>query len=153
MTNTTTPATGPFGPARAPGTVDFHYDFHDDLVFARARWSLSTPVEVTRWYEMHARYFASRFSRPKDMITVADAMEVSRSVLPLWERYTVRLHETAVRFSATVVSMPLPASGAGKSPRLPSVDVGSIADAVAAILARRRALAEPPSPDTLRSRR
>ena len=72
------------------------------------------------------------------MITVDDAFEVSPSVVSLWESYTLRLQETVVRFSATVVCKRRP-SQRGSISRLPSVEVGTVPDAVAAILARRRA--------------
>ena len=47
------------------GTIDFKYDFHNDLVIASPRWNVDTPTEALRWYQTHSRYFTSRFSRRK----------------------------------------------------------------------------------------
>ncbi len=139
--------------SRPPGTVDLRYDFHDDLVFARPRWTLETPADVMRWYELHARYFGARFSRPKDLITIDEAFEVSPGMVPLWERYSTRLHESVVRFSALVSPKGRrqpPASG--PRPHGRPIEAETVVEAVAAILARRTAAGELRTPSAMRTR-
>ncbi len=128
--------------ARALGTIDFSYDFPHDLVLARPRWTLQTAAEAMRWYESHTRYFGARFSRPKDLITVHDAFEVAPQVRALWQDYQARLHQNLVRFAASVTE-----SDAARLSRKPglagdgpaTIVTDTVADAVAAILARRQA--------------
>jgi hypothetical protein len=116
------------------GTIDFRFDFHDDVVHAKPRWTLETPAEVTRWYDMHSRYFAGRFSRPKDLISVNDALVVAPQVANLWERYRAKLHEGVVRFSVSVVSKPRVQLAAQPTPAMEALTVDQ---ALAAIMALR----------------
>ena len=150
--------------ACAPGTIDFSYDFLHDVVIARPRWTLETAAEVMRWYESHARYFAGRFSRPKDLITIHDAFEVAPQIRSLWQNYEARLQENLVRFAASVMESPAArhARSAGLARDGAAVIVtDTVADAVAAILARRQtegssllpALLRPPEPARRDSRR
>jgi len=129
------------------GTVDFRYDFHHDLVVATPRWKLETPVEVMHWYQVHARYFGARFSRPKDMAVVEDAFEVASLVAPLWASYRDKLHESLVRHRVVVKANAPPrlttTMGSGRY-AVPS-EARSVDEAIAAILALRAA-SEPGRP-------
>jgi hypothetical protein len=116
------------------GTIDFQYDFHDDLVIARSRWHLDSSAEATRWYQMHARYFTSRFSRPKDLISVEEEFDVRPDVAQLWGGYFAKLHEGFVRFSVRVKKperLSTPPLGQRHAPS--AVEAGTVEQAVAAI--------------------
>jgi hypothetical protein len=126
----------------APGTVDFQYSFPEDIVIARSRWSIDTPAEVMCWYELHARYLTARFSRSKDLITVQDKLDVSPKVIWLWERYFVRLHEDLLRFSAIVGGKAWSRLALAGS-RVDTIESATLADAMAAIRARRKAAVRP----------
>ncbi len=106
------------------GTIDFQYDDRSDVVIARPRWLLDTAVEITRWYKLHADYFAGRFHGPKDLITLHDGFDVATKVAPLWDAYSAKLHESCVRFSVRVRTDPGTgaAPGSSRSLEAPSVE-------------------------------
>jgi len=118
------------------GTVDFRYDTSEDIVYARPRWTLETAADVTRWYEMHVRYFGTRFRLPKDMITVQDNFHVAPEVFGLWQRYCVRLQESLVRFAAYVTTNPrvdLGMAGSGMRHSAGTIETKTVAEAVSGI--------------------
>jgi hypothetical protein len=136
----------PSGTATLTGTIDFRHDTVNDIVIVRPRWTLDTPVEVTRWYEMHVRYFAGRFQGPKDVIVLNAAFDVTAKVASLWGQYRARLHETYIRFSIRVNSNPrVLASTATSAVRhsltsVATLEAASMEEATAVILeARERA--------------
>jgi hypothetical protein len=124
------------------GTIDFQYDFHNDLVVARPRWHIDTPAEALRWYQMHARYFTARFSRPKDMIVVEDAFDVAPEIGALWRTYCANLQEESlVRFSIYVKSRSsLRPTATARGPRHGSgtIETPTVEDAVATIMVLRQ---------------
>jgi hypothetical protein len=139
---------------RPPATVDFRYDFRDDIVFARPRCTLETPGDVQRWYELHARYFTARFSRAKDLVMVHDAFEIGQAMHPLWDSYLAKLHESMVRFSAAVTNQPTShVERSGSRPRISAhtVQANNLADAIASIRTRRDALRETRPSGSMRS--
>jgi hypothetical protein len=86
------------------GTIDFHYEFVNDIVIAMPRWNLETSCEVMHWYELHANYLRARFRGPKDLVTVNDNFKVALPVAALWESYRSQLFQTLVRHSVLVDS-------------------------------------------------
>ena len=124
------------------GTIDFRYEPDHDLVIARPRWTLDTPSEVMRWYQLHANYFKARFSGPRDLITVNDAFDVVPRVATLWGSYRAKLHEAFVRYSVPVnnnARVRLTTNTSGVRYSLSTVEAPSLEDAIGAILAIREA--------------
>jgi hypothetical protein len=124
------------------GTIDFQYDFHNDLVLARPRWHIDTPAEALRWYQTHTRYFTARFSRPKDIVVVEDAFDVAPAIGPLWRTYCAKLKEEGlVRFSIHVKnrsSVRTIATPLGPRHESGTIESPTVEDAVAAIMALRQ---------------
>jgi len=120
--------------------IDFQYDFQHDIVIARPRGRLESKYDVMRWYEVHSRYFRSRFHGMKDLVTVNDALDVAPSVVPLWESYRATLHENFIRFSVLVRSGGRPRPASGVHTTLTSTEVPTVADAIDAIMAIRAAV-------------
>ena len=89
-------------PGGVRGTIDFRHDAVNDIVVLRARWTLDTPMEVMRWYQMQAGYFGARFQERKDVIVLNDAFDVTPRVATLWGQYRARLHESYIRYSVRV---------------------------------------------------
>jgi hypothetical protein len=120
------------------GTIDFRYDFQSDIVFAKPRWTLDSKAEVTRWYDMHSRYFSARFKRPKDLVSVHDGLEVAPQVVALFESYSARLHESLVRFSAVVSAKPrLRLAGRAGGSNVTTIEALTVDEALVAIRAIR----------------
>ena len=86
------------------GTIDFRHDTTNDIIVMRPRWTLETPVDVMRWYQMHAGYFGGRFQCKKDIIAQNDAFDVVPKVAALWGQYRAKLHESYIRLSVRVSS-------------------------------------------------
>jgi hypothetical protein len=123
------------------GTIDFQYDFHNDLVLAKSRWLVDTPAEAMRWYQTHARYFTARFSRPKDLIAVDDAFDLAPEVSHLWRGYCAKLQESFVRFMIRVKNgsrVQAPASKRAAGHGNGTIEVPTVADALATVLVLRR---------------
>ena len=128
------------GGLNTAGTIDFRHDTTNDIVVSRPRWSLSSSVDVMRWYQMHASYFGARFQDKKDVIVVNDAFDVSPRVATLWGQYRARLHETYIRFSVRVnnnarVRLTTNTSAARYS--ISALESPTIEDAIASILGAR----------------
>jgi hypothetical protein len=124
------------------GTFDFQYDFRNDVVITRPRWHVDTPAEALRWYQMHARYFTARFSRPKDLVVVEDAFDVAPQVGPLWRTYYGQLQEESlVRFSICVKSrLSIKATTAPHGARHSSgtIETPTVENAIATIMVLRQ---------------
>jgi hypothetical protein len=133
----------------ARGTIDFRHDTVNDVVIERPRWTLDSPVEVMRWYQLQASYFVQRFHERKDVIMLNDAFDVTPQVATLWGQYRARLHETYIRFSVRVNNNPrvrLTTNTSGVRYTISSLECDSLEAAIEAILkARTTAPAKVPS--------
>lgn len=129
------------------GTIDFRHDAVNDLVVSRPRWTLTTAVDVMRWYQMHAGYFGGRFKSKKDLIVLHEAFDVAPKVASLWGQYRARLHESYLRFSVRVNSNPrvrLTTNTSAARYSISAVECASLDEAVASIHAARVALGTMP---------
>jgi len=126
------------------GTIDFNYDFRNDVVVARPRWTLDTPVEVVRWYEVQSRYFKARFGGPKDLIVINHHFDVAPQLGTLWTCYCAKMLETFVRFAVHVKSSSHVQQTSTSSVLrycISTVEVATLGEAVDAILELRQAAA------------
>jgi len=127
------------------GTIDFRHDATSDVVIQTPRWTLDSPVEVMRWYQMQAGYFGGRFREPKDVIVVNDAFDVTPQVATLWGQYRARLHESYIRFSVRVRSnarVLLTTNTSAVRYSISAVECASVEEAVAAIRGARERASE-----------
>jgi hypothetical protein len=124
------------------GVLEFQEDRARRVVVTRARWTLDTPSEVMRWYQLHANYLGSRFGEPRDLAAINDAFDLAPKVASLWGSYRAKLHEKLVRFSVGVnsnarVRLTINTSGALYS--IPTAEAATVEEAICAILAMREA--------------
>jgi hypothetical protein len=122
------------------GVVDFHEEAEHRVVVARARWTLDTPSEVMRWYQLHANYFSARFVGPRDLVSVHDEFDLAPRIAELWGSYRAKLHERWVRFSVGVntnarVQLTIDTSGARYG--VPTAAASSVDQAIQALLKMR----------------
>jgi len=122
------------------GTIDFHYSFTDDIVFAQPRGALEVSCDVMRWYELQANYLRARFRHPKDLVTIDGAMVVAPKVAALRDAYQARLLDELVRFSVRVTGGAANGSPRSSVPSLRSsaaLEAPTVEEAVAMIYALR----------------
>jgi len=138
-------------PGGVRGTIDFRHDAVNDIVVLRARWTLDTPMEVMRWYQMQAGYFGARFQERKDVIVLNDAFDVTPRVATLWGQYRARLHESYIRYSVRVgnnARVRLTTNTSGVRYTISSLECATIEEATTTILGAR--VVERTSSGTLR---
>jgi hypothetical protein len=124
------------------GTIDFRHDSVNDIVVSRPRWTLTTAVEVMRWYQMHASYFSARFRDRKDLIVINDHFDLAPKAATLWGQYRARLHETYVRYSVRVNNNPrvrLSTNTSAARYSISALECDTVEQAVDAILKARAA--------------
>jgi hypothetical protein len=122
------------------GTIDFRHDIVNDIVIQTPRWTLDSPVEVMRWYQVQASYFAQRFREKKDVIILNGAFDVTPQVGTLWGQYRAKLHEVYVRHSVRVANSPrvrLTTNTSAARYSISALEALTLDEAVLAILAAR----------------
>jgi hypothetical protein len=123
------------------GTIDFRHDVANDIVVMRPRWTLDTPLEVTRWYQMQAGYFAARFSERKDVVMLNDAFDITPQVATLWGKYRARVHELYIRHSVRVANtarVRLTTHTSGVRYSVSSIECATLEEAIETIKVARR---------------
>lgn len=140
------------------GTIDFRYDFDNEIVIARPRWHIDTPAEAMRWYQLSSRYFTARFSSPKDLIIVEDAFRVAPEVRPLWLGYRDKALDAFVRLAVYVTSSSqprlafvTPVTSGARGSGVGRMETPTVEDAIAAIRRLRQDSESPPSGRALRA--
>ena len=139
--------------AGTKGTIDFRYDPLHEIVVTRTRWTLDSPLEVMRWYQLQAGYFGGRFTERKDVVLLNEAFDVTPQVATLWGQYRARLHESYIRLSVRVgnnARVRLATNTSGVRYTISSIECSSLEEAVEAILATREATTRSPSSVRLR---
>jgi hypothetical protein len=137
------------------GSIEFRYDAVNDLVIARPRWTLDSSVEVMRWYQMHANYFAGRFKDRKDLIVLQESFDVTPQVATLWGQYRARLHETYIGLSVRVNSnarVLLTTNTSAARYTISALEAASLEEAISAIRGAREARTSERPPSGLRLR-
>lgn len=128
-----------------PGTIEFRHDMVHDIVIARPRWTLDTPADVLRWYQLHVSYFTGRFREKKDVVAMHDAFDVHPKVATLWGQYRATLLGTYVRHSVRVANnarVRMTMNTSAVRYRVSAVEGSSLEDAIEIIRAAREAAAE-----------
>ncbi len=133
----------------ARGTIDFRHDLVNDIVIETPRWTLDSPIEVMRWYQMQASYLGQRFRERKDVVILNGAFDVTPQVATLWGQYRAKLSEVYVRYSVRVNNSPrvrLCTNTSAARYSISSLETDTLEEAVRAILgARETAIAKSPS--------
>jgi hypothetical protein len=124
------------------GSIDFRHDTVNDIVIECPRWTLDTPIEVMRWYQVQASYFGQRFHERKDVIVLNGAFDVTPKVAALWGQYRAKLHEVYVRYSVRVnnnARVRLTTNTSAARYTISSLESDTLEEAIEAIVAARAA--------------
>lgn len=124
------------------GILEFQELREHRIVVTRARWTLETPIEVMRWYQLHASYLGARFGGPSDLVAIHDALDLAPRIATLWGSYRARLHERLIRFWVGVNSnarVRLTVNTSGALHDVPTTEAATVEEAIDAIVAMREA--------------
>ncbi len=121
------------------GTMQFQYDWKQDVVIATPHWKIETREDCEVWFRQYMDYLTP-FCRKVDMIFVLDNFIVASNIISVWAEYRIKLLKNHVRLPYRVHSnrlLNLLLANSSRESNVISQDADSIEAAIAGITAAR----------------
>ena len=121
------------------GTMQFQYDWKQDVVIATPNWKIESREDCDVWFKQYMDYLTP-FCRKVDVIFVLDKFVVASNVINIWAEYRINLLRNYVRLPYRVHSnrlLNLLLANSSRESNVISQDADSIEEAIAGITAAR----------------